>query len=65
MLETCYRVGMLALSNGEYDTANIWLGRAMDSSDKFRERSDPVSKDLRLLVLHSFGMSSDTHIDAR
>lgn len=56
---------MLALSNGEYDTANIWLGRAMDSSDGFRGGSNPVLKDLRLLVLHSFGMSSDTRIDAR
>lgn len=55
ILETCYRVGKLSLSSGEYETAAKWLGRALDSSDMLSRQPDLDSKDVRLLILHAVG----------
>lgn len=55
ILETCYKVGKLSLSNGEYDTAAKWLGRALDSSEILSRQPDPESKEMRLLILHAVG----------
>lgn len=58
VLETCYRIGKLALSDGSYGTAAKWLGRALTSSDVLSRHSDLVSKEMRLLVLHAVGNDS-------
>ncbi|RJE21970.1 hypothetical protein PHISCL_05712 [Aspergillus sclerotialis] len=53
VLETCYRIGKLALSDASYDTAAKWLGRALASSDALSRDSDLASKETRFLVLHA------------
>jgi hypothetical protein len=46
---------MLAFSNGDYTTAGGWLRKALDASDVLRVRTDPASRDMRLLALHALG----------
>ncbi|KAL4785183.1 meiosis protein SPO22/ZIP4 like-domain-containing protein [Aspergillus varians] len=59
---TCYTIGDMALRAGQYDTATIWLGRAVtvcepwsgDGSHGIAQRL----KDKRLLVLHAYARSN-------
>ncbi|KAL3489865.1 meiosis protein SPO22/ZIP4 like-domain-containing protein [Aspergillus germanicus] len=53
--DICYEIGDNALSLGQYETALVWLNRAM-SSCEVEEGHDlgQYSKDNRLLILHAF-----------
>lgn len=55
VMQTCYRVGRLALLNGEYHIAAKWLGRAMDSGDALCGQTDSALRDTRLCVLNAAG----------